>query len=154
MEYLIAKWIHVISSTLLFGTGVGSAFYLLMACITRDATFVSGVARLVVRADWLFTSTTAVLQPLTGIWMLTLSGYDPMAPWLKLSYLLYGVAIACWIPVVVIQYRMRNLAIRAKNEATELPPDFWAYFRWWVGLGFPALFSFLAIFWLMLAKPA
>ena len=29
MEYAIVKWLHVLSSTLLFGTGLGSAFYML-----------------------------------------------------------------------------------------------------------------------------
>ncbi len=153
MEYLIAKWLHVLSSTVLFGTGIGSAFYLLCACLSRDVGLVRGVTRLVVRADWLFTATTAVFQPLSGIWLLHLAGFDPMAPWLLHSYLLYALAIACWLPVVVLQYRLRDLAAQAQAKGAALPPRFWRYFRWWVGLGFPALLAFLAIFWLMLAKP-
>jgi hypothetical protein len=66
VEYLIVKWLHVISSTVLFGTGIGSAFYLLATTLSRDVRAVAVVARMVVRADWLFTATTAVLQPLTG----------------------------------------------------------------------------------------
>ena len=36
MEYLVAKWLHVLSSTILFGAGVGSAFHLFAASVGRN----------------------------------------------------------------------------------------------------------------------
>lgn len=154
MEYLVFKWVHILSSTVLFGTGVGSAFYFLVASLSRDVAFVAGVTRWVVRADWLFTGTTALVQPLTGLWMIHLTGIPLRTPWVMWSLMLYALAIACWLPVVWLQIRMRDVAALALRQGTALPRLYWKYFGWWVGLGVPALGAFLAIFWLMVAKPA
>lgn len=154
MEYQIAKWLHVLSSTVLFGTGIGSAFYLLATTLTRDVRAVAVVARLVVRADWLFTATTAVLQPATGFWLVRQMGLPWDTPWLRLSLIFYAAAMACWVPVVVLQMRLRDLAQAAADKGEPLPRRYWKLFAWWVALGVPALVLFLAIFWLMIAKPA
>ena len=153
MEYLVVKWLHVLSSTLLFGTGIGSAFYLLVATLSRDLRFLAGVTRWVVRADWLFTATTAVIQPATGWWLAHLAGMPLSTHWLAWSLGLYALAIACWLPVVWLQMRLRDLAAVGVQQG-RLPPTYWRYFTAWVVLGVPALFAFLAIFWLMIAKPA
>jgi uncharacterized membrane protein len=154
MEYLVAKWLHVLSSTLLFGAGVGSAFHMLLACLTRDAHVAARVVRQVVWADWLFTATTVVLQPVTGAWMLYLSGLSWSTPWVRWSVGLYALALACWLPVVVIQYRLRDLAQAAAEHGAPLPPRFERLMRWWTALGVPAFVAFVAIFWLMVAKPS
>ena len=153
MEYLIVKWLHVLTSTLLFGTGIGSAFYLLMTTLTRDPRAVAIVARIVVIADWLFTATTVVAQPLTGYWLVKLAGFPWTAGWLKWSIVLYIIAVACWLPVVGIQIKLRNLAQAAVQDGTSLPAAYWHYFRMWVALGIPAFFAFVAVFYLMVAKP-
>jgi uncharacterized membrane protein len=154
MEYLVLKYLHVISSTLLFGTGIGSAFYLLATTLSRDVRAVAVVARMVVRADWLFTATTAVLQPVTGFMLVQRMGLPLSTPWLKASIVCYALAIACWLPVVWLQMRLRDLAAEAARDGTPLPPRYWLFFKWWVALGVPAFFLFLALFWLMIAKPA
>lgn len=154
MSYLVVQWLHVLSSTLLFGTGIGSAFYLLAATLRRDTALVAGVARMVVWADWLFTATTAVLQPLTGLWLVHLAGFPLGTPWIAWSLVLYVVAIGCWLPVVHLQMRMRDLAVAAAGGQGELPLEFWRCFRLWVSLGIPAFFAFVAIFYLMVVKPA
>ncbi len=154
MDYMIVKWIHVVGSTLLFGTGVGSAFYLLAATLTRDSRAVAVTSRHVVIADWLFTASTAILQPLTGYMLMRIANFSWELAWLRVSILLYVVAIACWLPVVWLQMRMRTVSAAAAGAQAPLPPAYWRYFRWWFALGVPALFSFLAIFYLMIAKPA
>ena len=154
MDYLAVKWLHIVSSTILFGTGIGSAFYLLTAALTRQPAVVAHVARWVVRADWLFTATTAVLQPLSGWWLMRKAGFAHDTGWIAWAWFLYAVAIACWLPVVWLQVRMRDLATAADEESTPLPTEFWRLFRWWTVLGVPALAAFLAIFWLMVAKPS
>ena len=153
MDYLTLKWLHVLSSTVLFGTGIGSAFYLLVASLSRDVRTIAAVTRWVVAADWLFTATTAVLQPLTGLWLVRMAGMPLSVPWIEWSLWLYAFAIACWLPVVWIQVRLRVLAnaAAAQGSAT-LPRAFWRFFAAWVGLGFAAFFAFLAIFYLMVAK--
>ena len=153
-EYLLLKWLHILSSTLLFGTGIGSAFYLLLASLSREPAVVARVARWVVWADWLFTATTVVLQPLTGWLMVRAVGMDWSATWLRASIVLYAVAVACWLPVVWLQMRMRDVATAAAGAGQPLPAAYHSYFTTWVALGIPAFFAFLAIFYLMTVKPA
>ena len=154
MEYLIVKWLHIVSSTFLFGTGIGSAFYLLLASLSKDTAVVAKVSGYVVIADFLFTATTAVAQPLTGFWLVYLAGFPLSTPWLFYSIVLYVIAIACWLPVVGIQVRLRNVAREAALQQAPLPPVYWRWFRIWVALGIPAFFAFVAIFYLMVFKTA
>jgi uncharacterized membrane protein len=154
MEYLIVKWLHILSSTVLFGTGVGSAFYLLRASLERDPVVAASVARSVVVGDWMFTGTTIVLQPLTGFWLMQLAGIPLEARWIAWSLVLYAVAIACWIPVIVIQIRLRDVAADAAwNARPLLPRRYWQLFRIWFALGVPAFLAFVGIFYLMVTKP-
>jgi uncharacterized membrane protein len=153
MDYLTVKWLHVLSSTVLFGTGIGSAYYLLVASWGRDARAVAAISRHVVMADWLFTATTVVFQPLSGFWMMRLAGGMPVTtPWIAWSLGLYGFAVACWLPVVWIQLRLRDLSAQAARQDAPLPAAYWRFFAWWVALGCLAFAAFLAIFYLMVAK--
>lgn len=153
-EYLIVKWVHVLSSTILFGTGIGSAFYMLSACLSRDPRIAHFVARYVVIADWLFTATAVVVQPLTGFWLAHLAGFPLGSRWILWSIVLYLVAGACWLPVVYIQMRMRDMARAAAAGHGALPAGYWRLFRIWFALGIPAFASLVVVFWLMVAKPA
>ena len=153
MEYLIVKWLHILSSTLLFGTGIGSAFYLLFASLERQPQVVAFVTRHVVRADWIFTATTIIFQPLSGFYLAYLAGLPLSSSWIAWSTVLYLLAVACWLPVVKLQIRMRAISARAVAQNTQLPPLYWRYFRFWLTLGLPALFAFIAVFYLMVAKP-
>ena len=153
MDYVVVKWLHILSSTFLFGTGIGSAWYMLFANVSRDVRAIAVVAKYVVVADWLFTATTAVLQPATGFYMIHLAGYPLHSKWIMWSIALYVIAGACWLPVVWLQIRMRDLAAAAAQAGGELPALYWRYFRIWVTLGVPAFLAFVVIFWLMVAKP-
>lgn len=152
MDYLNVKWLHVLSSTILFGTGIGSAFYLLLAAISRDPHAIAVVSRFVVITDWLFTATTAVFQPLSGFWLMHIAGMPASTPWIRVSLMLYAFAIACWLPVVWIQLRLRDLSARAVAQGTPLPHAWWRLFAWWVVLGVAAFAAFLAIFHLMVTR--
>ena len=154
MEYLIAKWLHILSSTLLFGTGIGSAYYMLVTSLTRDPAAVASVVRFVVIADWLFTTTTIVFQPLSGLYLMHLAGLPLSTPWVACSFVLYLVAGACWLPVVWLQIRMRHMAEQAVARGEPLPPRYFACLKVWVALGIPAFLALVAVFWLMVAKPA
>lgn len=153
MDYLIAKWLHVLSSTLLFGTGLGSAYYMFFASRTRDPRAVAVVVRYVVLADWLFTTTTIVFQPLSGLYMLHLAKLPLTTPWIFWSFVLYFVAGACWLPVVWMQIRMRAMAQQAAQRDEPLPPTYWRLLRAWTALGVPAFVALVIVFWLMVAKP-
>ena len=154
MDYTLVKWLHILSSTFLFGTGIGSAFYMLFTSLSRDVRAIAVVSRYVVLADWIFTSTTVVLQPLTGFYLLHLAGIPWTSRWVVWSLALYILAGACWLPVVWMQLRMRDMAQTAARDGTDLPARYWRYLRLWVALGIPAFMALVAVFWLMVAKPA
>jgi uncharacterized membrane protein len=154
LTYLVLKWIHVLSSTVLFGTGLGSAYYMLLTSLTRDARAVAVVVRQVVLADWLFTTTTIVIQPVTGVLLARMAGWPLNTPWLAWSIALYFLAGACWLPVVWLQLRMRDMAREAAAAGSPLPPRYWQFLRYWVLLGIPAFLALVVVFYLMVAKPS
>jgi uncharacterized membrane protein len=153
MSYEVAKWLHILSSTVLFGTGLGSAYYMFFTCLGGDPRTVAHVARLVVVADWVFTTTSIVFQPVSGLYLAHLVGLPLTSRWIVWTGVLYVLAGACWIPVVFIQIRMRRLAERAATENARLPVEFERLFRWWTALGVPAFVALVVVFWLMVAKP-
>ena len=127
MEYLIVKWLHILSSTLLFGTGLGSAFYMFFASRTRDARAIAVVVRYVVIADWAFTTPTIILQPLTGFYLVHIAGFPLTSTWIAASVALYLLAGACWLPVVWMQMRMRDMAREAAATGGELSVRYWSF---------------------------
>jgi uncharacterized membrane protein len=155
MDYLVWKWLHILSSTLLFGTGIGTAFFMFFTNRSGDVRAIAVVTRRVVTADWIFTATTVVFQPLSGWIMMSIAGIPWSATWIWLSFVLYFVAGACWLPVVWIQLRMREMAAEtAASGAPALPVRYWRYERVWVLLGIPAFAALVVVFYLMVAKPA
>jgi uncharacterized membrane protein len=154
MTYLVVKWLHILSSTILFGTGLGSAYYMFFASRTRNPQIIASVVRHVVIADWAFTTPTIVIQPLTGFWLMQLAGYPLASGWIAWSIVLYLVAGAAWLPVVWMQIRMRDLAVAAAAANSQLPPRYWQFLRAWVALGVIAFLSLVVVFYLMVAKPA
>ena len=151
--YLWLKWAHIVSSTVLFGMGAGIAFFFVRAQRTGDVRVIAAVGREVVIADAIFTASAVILQPLTGFAMAVLAGYPLFVGWLRWSIVLYVLIGACWLPVVGLQIRMRNLAIRAAEEGTSLPAAYFRCYRWWFALGWPAFIGVLIVFYLMVAKP-
>jgi len=153
MEYVVVKWLHILSSTLLFGTGLGSAFYMFFTSLTRDARTVAGVVRLVVIADWSFTTPTIIIQPLTGFYLIHLAHFPLTSKWIVWSIALYFLAGAAWLPVVWMQIKMRDMAEAAAAANTELPPKYFQFLRYWTALGVVAFLALVYVFFLMVAKP-
>ncbi len=152
--YLIARWVHILSSTVLFGTGVGTAFQMVWAMRTARVETIHSVASGVVVADWLFTTPAGIIQPFSGIWLAHMAGHSLLAPWLLATYALYLVALACWLPVVSLQIRIRDLTGEALAQNRPLPPQALRHYRLWFALGWPAFIGLMAVFWLMIAKPS
>jgi len=151
--YLLLKYLHVIGATVLLGTGAGIAFFMLMAHRGGEPSVIAGVARIVVIADFLFTATAVIAQPVTGLLLVRAAGYDWTDGWILASIALYLVTGAFWLPVVWMQARMHRLARQAVARGTPLPSEYHRLFRWWFAFGFPAFAAVLAIFWLMIARP-
>ena len=152
MLYLSLKYLHILSMVLLFGTGLGSAFYKWMADRSGNLAHIAVVNRHVVLADWIFTTPTVIFQPLSGLWMVYLLGLPLATPWIALSLGLYVFAGLCWLPVVWLQIRMRNLADAALLAQIPVPAEYWRYARVWFWLGVPAFVAMVGVVFLMVFK--
>lgn len=150
---LTLRLIHILSAILLFGTGLGTAFHGLASNLSQDVRAIAVADRNVVLADWLFTTPTVAIQPVTGIWLALERGWPLTSDWILASLGLYALAGACWLPVVWLQMRMRRMAEAAATAGTELPPLYYRYFRIWFALGWPAFAAMVAIVALMVFKP-
>jgi uncharacterized membrane protein len=151
--YFVLKLLHVIGAAVLLGTGAGIAFFMLMAHLSGKPAVIAGVTRIVVLADFLFTATAVVAQPVTGFLLVRTVGYAMQEAWIVGSIALYILTGLFWLPVVWMQMRMRDLAAIAVRERSELPEAYRRLFRWWFAFGFPAFAAVLAIFWLMITRP-
>lgn len=154
MDYALLKTLHIISATVLFGTGIGTACVMFIANRSGNIAAIRFAAAYVVKADWLFTTPAVILQPLTGALLLRQGGYALSDAWLALSVALYLFVFACWVPVVFIQYRMRAIAEQCLREDKQLPARYRRLEMWWIFLGSLAFPAMIAVFWLMTAKPA
>ncbi len=153
MDYLLLKWIHILSSTILFGTGIGSAFYLFMANRRKDIAGIYFATRHAVIADWLFTTPSVIVQLLTGIALAHTLGLKLTEGWVLWGLMLYFFSGACWLPVVWMQIKMRDMAKEALESGEPLPPRYWRFDRWWIILGSLAFPAIVAVFYLMVMKP-
>ncbi|WP_415898014.1 DUF2269 family protein [Neptuniibacter sp. QD72_48] len=150
MDYMTLKLIHILSSTILFGTGLGTAFYMWRAQLSGDLSTFRIVAKNVVLADWIFTTPAVVIQPLTGIGMMYLAGFSWQQPWLYWSICLFILVGACWLPVVFIQIKVAKLL---ESDQPDLQGIKRLMFCWY-SLGVPAFLGVIGIFYLMVSKAA
>jgi uncharacterized membrane protein len=142
-----------VGATVIFGTGSGIAFFMLMAHRSGDAQFIARTARLVVLADTIFTASAVVLQPVTGYLLMWQTGVTFAESWAAVSVALYLIAGIFWLPVIWIQTRLRDLAQAAVQASVPLPAAYHRLFRIWFLFGFPGFAAVLAILFLMIAKP-
>ena len=151
--YLLVKWLHIVSSVLLVGTGFGTAFYLYFANRSGDVRAIAVVARLVVRADTWFTTPAVIFQPLSGLWLADQAGWPLHTGWIAAALALFALAGACWLPVLWLQLRMRDIAGDCAASGRGLPPNYWRFARISAWLGYPAFLAMLLALWLMVGKP-
>jgi uncharacterized membrane protein len=154
MNYLWLKYIHIVSSTILFGTGIGTAAVMLYGYYRKNLQAMVIINQYVVFVDWIFTGTSGFIQPVSGLWMVYLAGFSFKSRWIMGSLLGYSVAGLCWFFVVYLQIKIRNLSMDALKTGQPLPSSYAVYFKYWMGLGFIAFSSLLLVFYLMVMKPA
>ncbi|WP_323003524.1 DUF2269 domain-containing protein [Denitromonas sp.] len=152
MTYATLKTLHILSMVLLFGTGLGSAFYKWMADRGGNVAHIANTNQHVVLADWIFTTPTVIWQPISGLWMAYLLDIPLTTPWIAASFSLFFLAGACWLPVVWLQIRMQKIAAEALAKGSGLPPLYWRMARWWFWLGVPAFTAMVAVVALMVFK--
>lgn len=151
--YLFIKTIHVVSATILFGTGLGIAFFMFRSRSTRDLHEKFFAIRTTVLADYIFTAPAAVVQPMTGAWLIWNGGFRWTDEWLVVTYVLYAIAALCWLPVVWIQIQIKLIVAACLSSQRPLPAEYHRLFRLWFLLGWPAFIGLVAVFFLMVLKP-
>jgi uncharacterized membrane protein len=152
--YLLLRLLHIVSATILLGTGIGIAFFMAMAHRSGQVATIAAVSRLVVIADSVFTAPAVLLQLATGIALVMHTGLPWSQPWLLWALVLFVLVGACWLPVVWIQWRISRVAAEAVALGAPLGRGYHRLMRWWFALGWPAFAAVLAIVWLMVRKPA
>lgn len=153
MDYLIVKTLHILSAVLIMGTGLGTAFYLFMVNRTDSILAKTVVSRLVCRADFYFTTPAVIFQPLSGMWLMNKINMPFSATWIWVSIALFLFCGICWLPVVYLQLKMRDIAKVAYDNDTELPNEYNTLAKKWELLGYPAFIAVIVIFFLMVIKP-
>ena len=154
IEYAFAlKFIHILAAAVLFGTGLGIAFFTWTAHRTRDVATIAAIAPVVVLADTVFIATAVIVQPVSGVLLAWSIGYSLLDGWIAASLILYVLVGLCWLPVVGIQIRMRDLARAALKNTAPLPPEYRRLYVIWFWLGWPAFAGVLGILALMIWKP-
>ncbi len=151
--YSILKIIHILSATILFGTGIGIAFFMFRSAFTANIYEKFYAARNTVLADYLFTLPAVIIQPLTGIALIHMGGFAWNDLWLTATYAIYIIAGACWIPVVWIQIQLKKMAAESVRTNAALPPRYDRLFKIWFLLGWPAFTGLIIVFYLMVVKP-
>lgn len=151
--YFIIKTLHIISSTILFGTGLGIAFFMLRSHFTDNLQEKFFAARNTVLADYFFTAPAVIAQPLTGFWLISQGGHGWTDLWLVATYIIYAIAGLCWLPVVWIQIQLKNMLTHSVQTGEALPDRYDTLFRTWFILGWPAFVGLVVVFFLMVFKP-
>lgn len=151
--YLLIKTLHIVSSVVLVGTGFGSAFYLYFVNRSKNVIAIAEVSRLVVLADWCFTTPAVIIQPLSGLFLLHQSGWDLGNSWVQISIIFYAIAGICWLPVLWLQIQMRAMAVCAVANQTSIDERYWQFAKYWEWLGYPAFIAMLGTYYLMVYKP-
>jgi uncharacterized membrane protein len=151
---LALKLVHILGASVLFGTGLGIAFFMWMANRAGDPANIAGTAGTVVIADTVFTAVAVIVQPISGVLLAWLIGYSLLELWILAALVLYLVVGLCWLPVVVIQIRLRDIARGAAQKSAALPDEYRRLYGIWFALGWPAFIGVILIFGLMIWKPA
>lgn len=147
------KATHVLFAMLYLGTGLGSAYYKLRAYASRDPQIIAFCDREIVRADWIFTVSSGVVMPVTGLAMVSLLQLPWKTSWLVAAFALYVLAGLLWLWAAALQLRMRRLSQLAAEAGQPVDSAYHRAHRQWLLLGFPAFVAAVATVVLMVVKP-
>lgn len=146
-SYLWIKLVHIVGATVLFGTGLGIAFFMLKAFLSGSREALAVTARNVVLADWIFTAPAVVIQLLSGVWLTRQIGIPFDSAWFVAVVGLFILVGACWIPVVWIQIRIRKIVSDGGSSV-----DIQRLMSVWIGLGAVAIIGVLLLLFLMVSR--
>ena len=128
--YYLLKWLHVLGSTVLLGTGAGIAFFMLAAHRTGDARTIAAVAPIVVLADYVFTATAVAFPPITGVLPANEGGGGALSEPSVVAGGLADIAVAlgiAWRPTTKLAlWAALGVSVFYVAAGTILLPELWA----------------------------
>ena len=146
----------MLSAALLFGSGLGTAFFCWFgyrfAVRDGDIGALRTTLTLTVLADLCLTTPAVLFQAGSGILLMIMLGWSLTSPWSIAVWSMFIAIGACWLPVVAMQVNLRRMAAAA-TSIDRLPAGFHRRFRIWFALAVPAFSLLVALFYLMIAKP-
>jgi uncharacterized membrane protein len=151
-DYLLLKLIHILSAVVITGTGSGIAFFMFMASRSDNPQAIYMTTKHVILGDWIFTTPAVLMQLITGVLLMKKLNYSFSSTWFYWVIGLFVLIGILWLPVIRIQYRLRESA-KASMDTGAVTPEFRNYMRIWTSLGVPAFTTILIMFWLMVFKP-
>lgn len=153
MEYYLAlKMIHILAAVVVTGTGAGIAFFMFMAHRSNNVQAIFVTTKHVILGDWLFTTPAVITQIISGVMLMNIQGYSFSSPWFHWVIGLFIFIGLCWLPVLKIQYQLRELA-QLDIEKNIVSEEFKSLMIRWILLGIPAFIAILVIYWIMIFKP-
>lgn len=152
MLYLCLKYIHVIAAIFLFGFGMGSYLYLIAASRTANPQVIAHVARMVVRFDTWITTPAGFIQIITGALLIRLAGLPLTIDWVLTSLTIFLCVGALWLPVLVLQKRLQQMATSAVETGAALEVQYRSVYRKWFWLGICGFAGMFVIVMIMVTK--
>ncbi|CAA6804064.1 MAG: Membrane protein [uncultured Sulfurovum sp.] len=152
MSYDFLIFMHILSAILLLGVGAGSAFYKFMSDKLGNIEVIVHTNKMVVLADWIFITPSAILQPLTGVLLMNVLNISFWTPWLFIAIVLYIFAGLLWLMAVYLQIRMRDMALKAQKNKLFLGEAYFRLVKYWITLGIFSFISMAGVFVLMVFK--
>ncbi len=147
MSYPLLKLIHIISATIMIGTGLGSAFYLYFTYKKGQVSTVKEVLKLVVTADTIFTTPSVVIQFITGLLLSNLLGFT-YTNWFWVVLSVSFVVLILWVRAALIQLKLKKILDKEKS----LTVQFHRLMKIWFYLGVPSFLGAVYIYYLMVYK--
>ena len=148
MNYQLLKLIHILSATLMIGTGLGSAFYLFFTYKKAKASTVKEVLKLVVLADSIFTLPSVIVQLITGIFLSNMMNMM-FTKWFWIVIIVSVIVLVLWVIAVFIQYKLKRLL----DEKEEITSQFHGLMKQWYYLGVFSFSGSIFLYYLMVYKP-
>ncbi len=147
MDYFLLKLIHILSATLMIGTGLGSAFYLYLTYKKSAVQTVKEVLNFVILADTIFTTPSVIIQLITGIMLSDLLGLL-YTDWFWLVLAVSVIVLVLWLRAAFIQFKLKKLL----EEENKLSPKFHHLMNIWFILGVPSFGGAIYLYYLMVYR--
>ncbi|MDH4565781.1 DUF2269 domain-containing protein [Pseudomonas sp. BN414] len=151
--YFLFKTVHGLLAAVLLGAALAGLFFARRAWKEADPQQMAATFASLVRLECWLIASSAVLLPLSGLALAKVGGWPLGQRWLLWSVGIYLLAALCWLPLLWLQLRIRNLARQAFRDGTALAPQVASHVAARTWLAVIALVLLAVVYALMVIKP-